>query len=1081
MNRKRILHIAVIFAVSVTACAVALPFAVTPLINTEPVKARLTRIVQSKTGIGVRFSQLAFIFAPLPGIAITDIHARTEQGCQVTIHKALVELDPARLLKFKAAVRRITLQSPGLIRHKAAVGGHKIPVPMDIAALVQKGFDGLLALAPPDTNHLDIIVTNARSDYFTTMDCRIGVTRRTRAVNLRTKISGLLLDTRSIPELDAAMKGRITRIEVPGLELDLSHDKNTMLAGTVKMASFQAHIKASQNRCIEAEDLNFHLTLAKDRLNAHLAPFKLIYPKGRIGINTSLFFGKQTSHIEFTGEQIDISQARELCLPLLKELETSRRLFHILRAGTAQHIVVGFKGNDLYHLFDTKNLFIKGHADFARVKIPGVPIIADNVSGRAEMKDKVLSIYPKAGYVEKTMITGGNLDIDLGHCHAVPFSGKFPLKLALPELPAALIAMLPGTVLAREMSKISGLTGRADAILELNRTPESQGLDVKVAAENIRANGNYRRLPLPIHITGGSFMMDNHKISLKNITGGVGNSRISHLNAGIDTRGPVPMNIKSMAANIILDQAVPLADLFPEAREKLGLVKKFSGIMDMENLKIKGPMFSPDQWQIHMAGQVNQGAVIFSDNTRGISGLSCEFTVAPSTIKLSELGCTIKDVTWLQKSIPPEYAQSIVLPLALTRGLFLKQAGACLLQGQLCTISGETVAFTVDGPAMDKMTPSQIRIADGKQTHAEVAFYKKPDMPRLHFSGKLNKTTLENMLYPDSYLYRKLQEVTGENALTVSTDNTGNITITADRLNLDPLLAVQKTPARDFPPRPLVKQKQLFLNINTLGYKNRIYQGVQARVAINRTTTDIDIAHADLCGLNLSGRITIYHAGGSPKVSTRFSFNTDQAKEVALSIGCLTGSQSIIKGRYTLEGALSGTAPTLTQVTSRQNGHLSFRAQSGRIFKATLLSRLLSVLNILGETDLQQQGFGFKSFTANADIKKGVVHIKKAFIDADNMAIIAQGWANPQNDTLDITFLVAPFKAIDTIIKQIPVVNTILNGRLVSFPARAYGKISNPTVVPLHPSAVGKGLLNLLANLAKTPARLIEEVKENEK
>jgi uncharacterized protein YhdP len=244
---------------------------------------------------------------------------------------------------------------------------------------------------------------------------------------------------------------------------------------------------------------------------------------------------------------------------------------------------------------------------------------------------------------------------------------------------------------------------------------------------------------------------------------------------------------------------------------------------------------------------------------------------------------------------------------------------------------------------------------------------------------------------------------------------------------------------------------------------------------------DVDISHALFCNLDLSGKITIDHAGDKPKVSTHILLNADQKKDVALSIGCLTGSESVIKGNYTLGGALSGTAPTLTQVQFKQNGHLAFKAESGRIFKATLLSRLLSMLNILGDTDLQQQGFGFKTFTADAKVKDSVIHIKKAFIDADNMAIIAEGWADPLNDALDITFLVAPFKTIDTIIKHIPIVNTILNGRLVSLPARAYGKISDPTVIPLHPSAVGKGLLNLLGDLITTPGRLIDEIKEDDK
>lgn len=450
-------------------------------------------------------------------------------------------------------------------------------------------------------------------------------------------------------------------------------------------------------------------------------------------------------------------------------------------------------------------------------------------------------------------------------------------------------------------------------------------------------------------------------------------------------------------------------------------------------------------------------------------------------MQLSDIACTIKDLTWLEKNISPEYRQSISLPLTLSRGVFVKQPDHCLFQGELFSTSGIKTMFKADGPALNQISLSQLQIEDGKRTNAIVTLHKSPDMPRINFTGQLDKTTLENMIYPDSYIDRKLREVSGGKRLTISTDETGNITITADTLNLNPFLSPGESQTSTTLPRPLFKQEHIFLNADTLNYDQRAYQGVQAAATLNRSVTDINITHARLCALDLSGRITVHHTGEKPGALTRIFFNTDKAKEVSLSLGCLTGSQSVIEGAYTLKGEISGVAPSLAQAKAKQNGHLKFKAQSGRIYKATLLSRILSVVNILGETDIQQQGFGFKTFTANAQIKESVVHIKKAVIDADNMAIIAEGWADPLNDSLDITFLVAPFKTIDTIIKYIPIVNTILNGRLVSFPVRAYGKMSDPTVVALHPSSVGKGLLNLLGDLIKTPGRLIEGIKDNEK
>ena len=1084
INKKGVLRIALFFAVTVIACAVALCFAVTPVLNTEVVKTRLTHMLHENTGIDVRFNQLALTLTPLPGVSITGISAQIDPQTRVTINSARVELAPVQLLKFKAAVRRISIHSPELTRIKAGTGQNHTTVPPDLTASLQIEFNRLLDIPFADPEHLDIVIIDARSDHFGTMDCRIQTTPRTRTITIAAQISNFGIKTDRIPQLESAIKGRITDLKIPKLSLACRHDENTLLAGSLKLTSLEAHLKAPKAHPIDAKNFDLEFDLSKEKITAHLAPLELVYPKGEVGLDVSLSLGQPSSMMEFTGRQIDIGQARAVCLPLLDGLKTSEILFDILRAGTAQNVTVGFKSKKIQDLFKTKALFIDGSSDSTTVKIPGVPVIVHNAAGRAEMKDGVLRIHPEGGHVGKTHITGGDLDIDLNHHHTVPFSGSFPLRVDLSELPATLSALLPNTTLAREMSKISILTGRVDAVLELNYTQAHKDLGVKVTAKNLRAKGNYQRLPLPMRITGGTFLFDKDKVNLKNISGALGKSKISNLTADMDTRGSVPMHIKSMTANIFLAETATVGDLFPDAKKNLGLVQNVSGTMKIEDLRIEGPMFSPSLWQGHISGQMNNTAVIFQDNAKGISDLFCNFIYnfdpTSEAITLSDIKSKVTEISWLEKAVSPDYIQSIVMPLTLTQAQFVKQPDDYLFQGRLLTPSETQISFTADGPALDKMRPSKIQIVDGERSHADVTVYKQPDMPRMDFSGKLDKATLEKLFYPDSYLYRKLQAVTEDKPVTVSTDTPDSISITADTLHIDPLLASKQNDT-SAASRPLVKQKQIFLNINTLGYGQRVYQQVKAKVTVNHPVMDVDISHALFCNLDLSGKITIDHAGDKPKVSTHIILNADQKKDVALSIGCLTGSESVIKGNYTLGGELSGAAPTLTQVQFKQNGHLAFKAESGRIFKATLLSRLLSMLNILGDTDLQQQGFGFKTFTADAKVKDSVVHIKNAFIDADNMAIIAEGWADPLNDALDITFLVAPFKTIDTIIKHIPIVNTILNGRLVSLPARAYGKISDPTVIPLHPSAVGKGLLNLLGDLIKTPGRLIDEIKEDDK
>ncbi|MBT5988796.1 hypothetical protein HOG75_03710, partial [bacterium] len=151
--------------------------------------------------------------------------------------------------------------------------------------------------------------------------------------------------------------------------------------------------------------------------------------------------------------------------------------------------------------------------------------------------------------------------------------------------------------------------------------------------------------------------------------------------------------------------------------------------------------------------------------------------------------------------------------------------------------------------------------------------------------------------------------------------------------------------------------------------------------------------------------------------------------------------------------------------------------EKGRIYKLTLISRILSILNVSkifrGKfPNVTQNGFAYNKIILEADIKDSIIYLTKAIIDGQDMALIFSGWIDPANDTLDLTCLVAPFKTIDLIIKKIPIVNTLLGGRLVSVPIKASGKLSDPVVVPLHPSAVGDGLISMMSDILKTPVKL---------
>ncbi|MDP3284936.1 MAG: hypothetical protein Q8M56_10965, partial [Desulfobacterales bacterium] len=58
--------------------------------------------------------------------------------------------------------------------------------------------------------------------------------------------------------------------------------------------------------------------------------------------------------------------------------------------------------------------------------------------------------------------------------------------------------------------------------------------------------------------------------------------------------------------------------------------------------------------------------------------------------------------------------------------------------------------------------------------------------------------------------------------------------------------------------------------------------------------------------------------------------------------------------------------------------------------------------------------------------------------------------------------------------KYIPLVNRILDGNIISIPFRVTGKLEDPDVIPLSPTAVGSGLLNMLQRTIELPIKIMQ-------
>jgi len=203
-----------------------------------------------------------------------------------------------------------------------------------------------------------------------------------------------------------------------------------------------------------------------------------------------------------------------------------------------------------------------------------------------------------------------------------------------------------------------------------------------------------------------------------------------------------------------------------------------------------------------------------------------------------------------------------------------------------------------------------------------------------------------------------------------------------------------------------------------------------------------------------------------------------EQKELKPVLDCLFARPDAVSGSFDLEGHAStdcqsdGLLPSL-------KGSFRFTAQDGRIYRLNLLAKIFSLLNtteiLVGKLpDLNKEGFGYSSMIIQGNLDGKTLQVTEGLIDGDSMELAFQGPIDLSKGTLDMQVLASPLKTVDRLFKKIPVVSGLLGGNLISIPIRVSGDLTQPTVVPLSPTAISQEVFNILKRTIKLPITVIQ-------
>ena len=237
----------------------------------------------------------------------------------------------------------------------------------------------------------------------------------------------------------------------------------------------------------------------------------------------------------------------------------------------------------------------------------------------------------------------------------------------------------------------------------------------------------------------------------------------------------------------------------------------------------------------------------------------------------------------------------------------------------------------------------------------------------------------------------------------------------------------------------------------------------------------IAINKADVCGISLRGFLNL-----SEQTLEVYFVPTPIVNDLDSTLGCLTAKKNLATGTYSLNGEIMAKAKP-EELSRSLRGQLAFSAEKGRIYRFGLLAKVLAILNVTeiyrGQVpDLAGEGFAYHSMSASAKLRGGKIIMEDCTIDGASMGIACKGDIDLARQEMDLTILVAPFKTVDRIVDILPLIGRVLGGKLISIPFQAKGRLDDPDVYPLPPTAVGSGVLGILERTLKLPVAIIQPV-----
>ncbi|MFV0437887.1 MAG: AsmA-like C-terminal domain-containing protein [Desulfopila sp.] len=850
------------------------------------------------------------------------------------------------------------------------------------------------------------------------------------------------------------------------------------------------------DQSLQQLELDLQGKLADETLTIELKRLALARPA--LSASGSSSFSAGGLRLALTGEGIDVAAVRTTAMAIGGDIAPVAQLFRYLVAGTVTRLVFSAAGTTPAELLSLHHLQLEGHLQAGQIAVPQIDLELAEVSGDWRLVDGVLQGHNLAARRGRTTGENGTLALGLAGGSDL-FSLKMLLDADLVEMREMLIRLLPDTRLATQLGRVSRVTGHARGWLLLGESFSTLTARLEQVAPQLSLR--HPALPFPVAVDGGQLDYRDGSLVLHHLDGSFGASRITGLSGIIDWRRSLTVDIAGDSLQLLLDELFPWLKRQPGVKRYLAGVVAATGKVAIEKAYLSGAM---DRWaasRYGLSARVEGGVL----RTTGLPGevkipqavlrvqdreLSWQqgtvawqeslFEVKGGRVRGGEVEVSVDGTLgpeaagWLMVTgkVPAKYQVKAPLSLSTMR-LWRNAAKAIGLNGEVRLASG-VVAHVDAALHGSDLQVRQLTIAGGGAERAQLEYRQRGEDFTVSFAGALDDETLQKIFTTLPFSTRG--RIAGE----FTVDMPGQKDIrpnVSGRLNGSdwqlPLpgggslslarVALQAEGAR------------VTAAAENLRWGDYLVSPVRGTVELLSRGIAANVEQAEFCSIPMTGTGS-YGAGVyalEAEVAGRNLHSDSVYTCLTRGLAQLTGTVDV-RARIATRGPVEGLVAGI-------NGPVTLHFRNGLIKKDRVLAAVLAVLNV---TEIVKgrlptfaaDGFRFNEIEIDGVFRAGILEIGTIRMDGEVLDLLGQGAIDLNRGTIDVQLLAAPFKTADSVIRHIPVVNSLLNDSLVAIPLSVSGRLTDPEVRVMSLSSVSRSLLALAERTVKLPLKLIRSL-----